>query len=309
MRDPDPPEFGLAILGSTCLSRHLAAIEALPRLKLVAHCSGGEREASELPRLASTHSTYDEVLTDADVRGVTVCTSPVERLHWIRRSAAAGKHVFSESPVVSTYRQGRDLAAYCRRMGTSLAVAGPPIYSDLARVVEDCQRNGKIGRPLHFELSRHIPKESLATEKEGVLLLQGVFAMDLLRARFGQLDSVYARTRSIGLNRSAEDIAVAQLRFLNGVEGTVQINGLGSRSAISFHLYGSDGAAELGEDQQRDSGDGLRSQYESFMAAADGRGEPEFGGRELVQGLFMVEWLNQSARKDREVYRGEVELG
>jgi len=295
----------LAILGDTCLNRHLAVVEALPRLKLIGHSSGG-RERSELD---ITQRTHDELLVDAEVRGVTVCTSPSERSYWVRRSAEAGKHVFAEFPVVSSYRQGRDLADHCRHSGISLAIAVPPIYSDLAAAAVNCEQSGDIGRALHFELSIRLPKQELATGKEGVLLLQGVFVMVWLTARFGPLDSVYARTRSVGLNRAAEDVAVAQLRFLNGLEGTVQITGLGSRSELSFHLYGSDGTAESGGIQQASSVAGLRVHYENFMAAADGKCDPQFGGRELAQGLFMVEWLGQSARQDREVYRSEVELG
>lgn len=297
-------------MGTTCLSRHLAAIEALPRLKLVGHCSGvGETEVQELSRLASTHGTHDQVLDDGDVRAVAVCTSPAERPYWIRRSATAGKHVLVESPVVSSYRQGRDLADHCRRMGTCLAVVAPPLYSELARAVKKCDRDGQLGRLLYFDLTSHTAKESLASGREGVLLLQGVFAMVILTGRFGHLDSVYARTRSLGLNRAAEDIAVAQLRFQNGLEGTVQINGLESRSEMTLRIYGSDGADEIRSDLECTTGDGLRDQYESFMAAAEGGADPDFGSRELVQGLFMLEWLNQSARQDREVYRREVELG
>jgi predicted dehydrogenase len=298
----------MAILGNTGICGHLAAIEVQPRLKLVRHCSGGGgSEVQELPRLKSIHGTHDAMLADGDVRGVALCTAPSERLYWARRSATAGKHVLVESPVVSSYRQGRDLAGHCRRAGTCLAVVAPPIYSELASAVKECE--GNVGRPLYFHLTLHTDKEALAAGGEGVLLQQGVFAMVVLTGSFGHLDSVYARTRSLVLNRAAEDIAVAQLRFQNGLEGSVEINGLESGSEMALRMYGTDGATEIRKDLACTAEDALRVQYESFVTAAEGGPDPEFGSRELVQGLFLLGWLNQSARQDREVYRREVEPG
>ena len=168
---------------------------------------------------------------------------------------------------------------------------------------------GAIGRALYVDLEISVASADVADTGDGVVLLHGQHALSVLTHRFGHLDSMYARTRTLKLNRPAEDIAVAQLRFSSGLEGTVQVNALGDRGAIRLALYGSGATIEHRADLRTASAHELARQYADFAAAADSKSTPEYGYRELVRGSFLSEWLHQSARQDREIYRRDVQVG
>lgn len=286
----------VAILGTCRLAEHLAAIEALDKIR---------------PNALGTSRFADpaQALSHPEVRGVVICTPLAEREYWVCQAAAAGKQVFCESPPAATFQRLQKMVDCCRRAGVELAVAAAELFSPFAREVCRLLGPGVIGAPLFFELRLAIPQRWLRDTREGLLLFHGLGYFSLLSGCFGPLDSVYARTRSLGLNRPEEDAAVAQLRFRNGIEGVVQLNGLGARGRVGLQVWGERGEREFEAELPFLPDQGLRLQYEDFIEVIERGTCPAASGARLLDSMGWVEWFQQSARLDREVFASEVSIG
>ena len=109
------------------------------------------------------------------------------------------------------------------------------------------------------------------------------------------------------MNRPAEDVVVAQLRFKHGLEMVVHINGLGDGEEAVLQLYGYRGATnELRAGLLDSFSEGLQFQYRDF-AQVIGRGtEPVFDGTKALSSQYCVGWIHQSARQEKELVRRDV---
>lgn len=297
---------GLAVLGQCRLDNHLAALEGLEGTRLVG-CSL-EEKASDcgLPQelLLGDHA---EAVNHSDVQAVIVCTSLPQRNYWIIQAAASGKHVFSESPFAATFSQASEVVNSCSSAGIELAVRARHLSSALDMEIRRLLEEQTIGPLLFFDLKVSALSQCLRNKKEGVLLLHGLEYLSFIGRHLGPLDSLYAHTRSLGLNRPAEDIAVAQLWFKNGLEGIVQINGLGEQNEVSLRVYGRHGTMKSNNGWGENL-DGLRLQYEDFIECISHGRRPVWSGEKALEGLYWAHWIHQAARLGREIARPEVKI-
>ena len=295
---------GLAVLGQCRLDNHLSVLEGLEGARLVGCSLEDKSSPSGLPEelLLGDHT---EALNHSDVHGVIVCTSLPQRDYWIIQAASSGKHVFSESPVAATFFQASGVVHSCSSAGIELAVRAKHWSSALDGEIRRLLEEQTIGPLLFLDLKVSAPRHCLKNEKEGVLLLHGLEYLSWIGRHLGPLDSVYARSRSLGLNRPVEDLAIAQLWFKSGLEGIVQINGLGEQEEVCLRLHGRCGTMKSNNGWGENL-DGLRLQYEDFIECiAHGR-KPAWSGEEALGGLYWAHWIHQAARLGRVIARPEV---
>ena len=302
------PRVGLAIIGPCRTAAHLAVLKKQKEVTIVGLSVKGPSFSLSVPD-ALLFADHQEALDHPEVQGVVVCTLLHEREYWVNQAVLAGKHVLCCSPLAPTCRQARKLVALCRQRGIHLAVEMDVFFSPLGNEIRKTVEGQEIGPLVFFDLKVFCPKQWLGEEREGVLLLHGIKYLNFVRGCFGDIDSIYAQTRSLGLNRMVEDVVVAQLRFKEGLEGVVSINGLGDRKGVEMALYGRTGATDFKADRLDAFPEGLRFQYQDFARTLRHGRKPIFGGEEGVEGLFCVEWIQQSARQEREIFRKEVKIG
>ena len=286
------------------MAAHVSAIEAVPTLELVA------REGDEI---ALSEAAVCEALSDSRVNAVAVATQPADREYWVRRAAAAGRHVLCELPVVNSAAAATKLRNHCRDVGVELCLASrcspEPERSLRALVTDD-----DLGAVVFVELSIFAPRTWLAAGQQGVVLEYGAHLMSVMEDCLGPIDTITARTRSLVTNRPQEDVAVAQLRFRNGTEGLLQVNGLGTEAGVRAAVYGGAGSRTVETVLRETDAIALQRAYEELACLATTRGEsgpaaaPPSSARAMVDGLFIVDWIHQSARHDTEVMRRDVRL-
>ena len=296
--------IGLAVLGQCRLDKHLSVLKSLKGARLVGCSLGGNPPECGLPR-ELLFADHTEALNHPDVQGVIVCTPLAQRDYWIIQAASTGRHVFSESPLAATFSQASAVVHSCSAAGVELAVRAKhlsaALEADLRRLVEE----QTIGPLLFFDLKVSVPRRCLIDKKEGVILLFGLDYLSLIGAHLGTLDSIYARSRSLGLNRPAEDLAVAQLWFKSGLEGTIQLNALGEKEEVSFQLYGRYGTMKT-ENSWGENLKGLRLQYEDFIKCILRGRKPVWSGKKALRGFYCVHWIHQAARQGKEIAKPEV---
>jgi hypothetical protein len=154
-----------------------------------------------------------------------------------------------------------------------------------------------------------VPQSLLRGTREGVLACWGAECLQVLADRYGPLDSVYARSRSLGLNRPEEDMSSAQLRFRKGTEGLVFLNGLGSQSEVWLEEWGCENHLVHRLDWRLEETAELAGCYREFCTLLAGGPMPAFQLDRRLEGLRWAEWFQQSARLDREIHADEVVHG
>jgi len=94
------------------------------------------------------YDSFDAVLADAAVEMVVNLTSIASHHGVTRRALEAGKHVYSEKPLVTDMAQARDLADLAKARGLVLSCAPSNLYSDSVLTMWQAVRAGAIGTPV-----------------------------------------------------------------------------------------------------------------------------------------------------------------
>lgn len=296
-------DIGLLLIGTGRRAAHLAALDRLDGVRVVSAADG---DAVQAPQGAAGLDPVNQLLADPQVHAAVVCTPLREREYWVTQAARAGKHVFCESPATTSFLRTRRLVQLCAESSVALTFAAEVLFGELASHVRQVLDGRQVGPLLFVDLAVSVPQHRLRGTREGVLLGYGIPCLSLLGSRFGAIDSIYARTRSLGLNRPEEDLAVAQFRYQDGLEGVFQLNGLGAEAQVCLRVYGQQGAAACAVPLEEDGGPGLRRQYADFAAALRLGRDPSYNGVQVLEGMRCLEWVQQAARLDREVFRNEV---
>jgi hypothetical protein len=99
------------------------------------------------------------------------------------------------------------------------------------------------------------------------------------------------------------------LRFRDGTEGTIRINGLGQGSLVSLELYGRIRPLSAVHPLPVEEGPELARVYDWFVASLDHPQISGLPGYDLASALGLISWVQRSARTNREVQRHEVVHG
>lgn len=285
--------IGLALLGLGTLADHLAAIRSNPFLSAVGYSGQGPEE---LPLREP-----QALLMDPRTRGVVVSGTPAEREYWSQQSLRAGKPVLSCGLPAHNYARLSLLLEEARQAEVELCMVPRALIPDEVYLA----RQGAV----YLAFQGWVSQAALRGTREGLLAHWAAPCLQMLAGRYGQLDSVYARTRSLGLNRPEEDVANALLRFRNGVEGWVSFCGLGGQSGMELTEWGQEDEHHHCWEWAASGPALLTTVYQSFQAYLLGREALPAQMKVPAEGLRWAEWFQQSARLDREIFADEVVHG
>ena len=277
------------MLGHAERSRHLAAIASVTGLKAL--------EAEE---------DSEAQLADPRVGMVAVLSPPSERGYWSRRSLETGRAVLCACPP-TTRRRGGELLAALDATGRpqALRIDAPSLHSGFAEEVR--RAAARVEAPVYARLRVRVPRAWAGSE--GLLGSQALWAPLLLEELFGRVDTVAAHTRALVRNRPEEDLALAHLEFVNGLEALLEVHGLGTETEadVDFELYGHGGRALVHGDLHEARVIGLQGQYGELLAALQGREtKPDPLAIDLRRALLLADWVRRAARLGRRLGPGEL---
>jgi predicted dehydrogenase len=225
------------------------------------------------------HSDFDALLGDPAVEAVVIATPPEPRHELALRALEAGKHLLLEKPVALHAEQAEELQRLAMARGLTVAVdfeyRAVPLFMQLQALLA----GGALGELVLVKLdwlmgsradaSRPWSWYSQAAAGGGVLGALGTHAFDMLHWLVGPTLELQAQLSTAiderplpdGSGRlgpvDAEDIALVQLT-LEGASGRplpAQVN-LASVTRRGrgcwLEIYGRDGSAVLGSDNQAD---------------------------------------------------------
>jgi len=242
-------------------SKHARVLQSIPSLRVAAVCDlDPERAralANEIPGCRVLEGV-DAVGLDAEVEVGVVCTpSGWHARHGIAL-AEAGKHVVVEKPMALRLDEADRLIEICDLAGVKLFVVKQNRCNLAVRKAREAIQSGRMGkiflgdaRVLWNRTQKYYDEEPWRGTWEmdgGVLTNQASHHIDLLLWMMGEVESVFARSRTVGHKIEVEDLGVVLLKFRGGglgvVEATTCVQPKDREG--SLNLYGERGTIEIG---------------------------------------------------------------
>jgi len=214
---------------------HARAAREVPDVELVAYWGRDPAKASAMAQRygGTAYRDLDGFLRHRPMDVVLVGTPSGLHAEHGQAAARQGLHVLVEKPLDITTARIDGLTAECDRAGVKLGV----IYQDRAAPdliwLKQLIAGGGLGRPImaSARVPWYRPPEYYAGSRwrgtwgldgGGALMNQGIHTVDLLLWLLGDVDRVYAATRTALHAIAVEDTAVACLEFASGAVGTLE---------------------------------------------------------------------------------------
>jgi len=227
----------VAVVGCGRISKnHFGAIaQHVENIDLVAVC---DVDAETLRRYASEYavpgySSYEELLRECDCDLVSLCTPSGLHAQQAILAARYGRHVMTEKPMATRWRDGLDMVKACDDAGVRLFVIKQnrrnATLQLLKRAVTE-KRFGKI-HMVHLNIFWQRPQEYYDSAHwrgtwemdGGALMNQASHYVDLLEWLVGPIADVQAMTATQGRDIEVEDSGVLNVRWRNGALGSMAV--------------------------------------------------------------------------------------
>ncbi len=252
---------GCGAIGPT----HAGAIAQMSGVELVAVADLLPNRAKAVADKFNVPKVYreqSELLNDPSVDVVCLCTPSGMHGDGAVAALRAGKHVVVEKPMeISTAACDRMIAAQ-RETGKLLTVISQHRFDAATRLVKDLIDTGKLGRIIlataevkWWRTQKYYDegdwRGTFALDGGGAVMNQGIHTVDLLQWLAGDVESVYAHTRTAAHERiEVEDAAVAALTFTNGAIGTyIASTAVFDGLPVRIDIVGTEGTALLEGDR------------------------------------------------------------
>jgi len=207
-----------------------------------------------VPSFADMHEMM--LSTDADV--VVVLTESGNHARDVVALAQYGKHIVVEKPMALTLHDADAMIDACDRAGVKLFVVKQNRFNVPVVKLREALEAGRFGKlilgTIRVRWSRdqayydQAPWRGTWAMDGGVLTNQASHHVDMLEWMFGEVESVFARSKTALANIEAEDTAVVTLQFRNGalgvIEATTAVRPKDLEGSIS--VLGAGGTVEIG---------------------------------------------------------------
>ena len=252
----EPMKVGLVGTGGISNRHMIPYLDHPDRVRLTAVCDIVESLAQEYAKKAGVEAIYldfEEMLREADIDAVDICTGHSSHAPLAIAAAKAGKHVIVEKAMAHTLQGCRDMLEAADKAGVTLMVAQHLRYAPEARAVKRFIDEGNLGE-IRAARTHTLggggdrrPDDWMKDGKAGggVMLVQSVHHLDLLRFYVGNVKRVMGISRSIQPNflNDADDLVAATLEFENGAVGDLLASWSTpvSPEGMSYMIFGSEG--------------------------------------------------------------------
>jgi predicted dehydrogenase len=200
------------------------------------------------------YTSLEEMLENAQLEAVSICTPNAFHFESTLKAARAGKHILCEKPLSMSIAECTEMIRVCEESGVVLQTNHHLRSNLLVQAAKKLIDSGAIGEVSFVRLrqahdwggSKSVrPSFGLFQNSGGGTLLDnGCHMMDLARYFCGEVGSLYARTASLRPDIEVEDVGVVSLEFKNGAIGSVEASWNATGWEEGFWVYGTDGALE-----------------------------------------------------------------
>lgn len=322
---------------------HIDAINSINGAEVVAVCSERNLDASELSvrhgRAMKVYRTLEDMLGDADVSVVSICSYPNLHSDQVIMAASAGKHLIIEKPLALNQADLERVAEAITKAGVSVCVCFECRYSSQFIATKSLIDEGLLGTIHYGEIDYYHGigpwygqfRWNIKSEVGGSSLLSaGCHALDALLLCMGDnVEEVFAlssKSRNAELSAYEYDsTSVAVIKFSDGRIGKVassidclqpyyfHVHLLGSEGSLLDNKFHSQKIAGLNRGawsslsmKMLDSGDvsdhPYRAQFQAFFDSLGSKMEmPLTGLREAMKTHRVIFAVEESLKTGRPV--------
>jgi predicted dehydrogenase len=243
-----------------------ASPAAFPRLQ--AMCGRNEEKVSDIARrfgYLGYYTEWKDLMEDAEIRIVDVCTPDSEHYGPSLAAAEAGKHVICEKPLAMTVKDAKAMAAAVNKAGVKNMLCHNYRFIPAVRLAKQLIDRGALGKLYHFRARYlqepgHDPSAFLENcwyasgTKSGVLLGIGSHIIDLARFLVGEIETVVGMLNTYNTTRqtrsgvteqvTADESNICLVQFAGGATGTLESSGVatGRKNQQAWEVNGSKGS-------------------------------------------------------------------
>lgn len=323
-------------------ANHFGAVDTLKeRCELVDVCDVDPKALSAAVEKtgASGHASLDDML--AMTKADCVILSTPSGLHPAQAIAVAetGRHVMTEKPMATRWKEGLAMVEACDKAGVHLFVVKQNRRNATLQLVKRAIEQKRFGRIYSVAVNVFWtrPQEYYDAAKwrgtwefdGGAFMNQASHYIDLLEWLIGPVESVMTYTGTLSRRIEVEDTGVAALRWRSGAMGTLNVTMLTYPNNLegSITILGETGTVKIGgvavneiqnwkfaealpeDDKVKEAsyqttsvyGFGHPLYYDNVIKALRGEAEPETDGREGLKTLELLIAMYMSARDGRRV--------
>jgi predicted dehydrogenase len=197
------------------------------------------------------------VWSDAEIKGVVICSETDRHKDLVLAAAAAGKHMFVEKPLGFTSADAHAMADAIDKaklvFTTGYFMRTEPItqflkeqvdkgsFGKISRVRGSNCHNGSLGRWFDTDW-RWMADPKIAGV--GAFGDMGTHALDILMWLFGDVDSITADIKVVtGNYGDCDECGEGLLKFKNGITGTFAAGWVDLQNPVTFLISGTEGFA------------------------------------------------------------------
>lgn len=211
------------------------------------------RDYAERHGVPRWYDDAEQLIADGEVDAVYIATPPAVHREIIQKVARAGKPIYVEKPMATSYEASQEAVQICKEAGVPLHVAYYRRGMEKYRAVATMLDEGVIGEVRHVHISLHAPAIGPDSAGQlpwrvrpelsggGLILDVGSHGLDLLDFYFGPINEVYGIASNQGGMYSVEDMVTGTWRHESGVHGSGSWCFAADHEEDQLSIYGSTG--------------------------------------------------------------------
>ncbi len=288
---------------------------------------------------ARGHADLGSLLAATDADCVVLTTPSGLHPSQTIRIAESGRHVMTEKPMATRWKDGLAMVEACDRAGVRLFVVKQNRRNATLQLLKRALDEGRFGRIWSVAVNVFWARPQAYYDSAawrgtwefdgGAFMNQASHYIDLLDWLIGPVESVMAYTGTLARDIEVEDTGAAALRWRSGAMGTLNVTMLtwpknyeGSITILGEHGTVRIGGVAVNEIQHWEFADtrdydakvadsnyettsvygfGHPAYYDNVIRVLNGEAEPETDGREGLKSLELLIALYLSARDGRRV--------
>lgn len=207
---------------------------------------------------ARGHTSLTEMLAKTDADAVIVTTPSGLHPAQVIEIAESGRHVISEKPMATRWRDGLRMVEACDKAGVQLFIVKQNRRNATLQLLKRAVESGRFGRIYMIALNVFWTRpqdyyDSAAWRGTwefdgGALMNQASHYVDLLDWIGGPIESLHAYTGTLARNIQVEDTAVMNVRWRSGALGSMNVTMLTYPKNLegSITILGEKGSVRIG---------------------------------------------------------------
>jgi myo-inositol 2-dehydrogenase/D-chiro-inositol 1-dehydrogenase len=254
-------EIGLGLIGAGAIGRvHAKNIQtSIKGARLAAVADVDQKAANAVAGDAKVFSDYHEMIRDASVDGIIVCTPPFLKMDITKAAAEAGKAVFCEKPIAVTLEDSDKMVGIVKGAGIKFQVGYQRRFDPSYLKARSAMESGELGTLLLLKEHNRDPPgpilgwSTIPSKSGGIMLDTTSHDFDAVRWLSGsEVERVYAEGAALVYDELAKNgdfdtttvimkLANGALAYVDSCYNTVygfdaRLEMLGTKAAVSVDI-------------------------------------------------------------------------